>query len=92
MIFVLEHVKHVYDKALGRPVDVHRWHSAHPTFEDAIQTGEQFAKDAGLVGRDPVYVWWEMEPEPWRKWWMSNEFGPNKKNVGNTLRILKVAS
>ena len=92
-VYVLEHVKHIYDKALGRPVDSHRWHSVHSTFEEATFAGATFAQDSGLLGTDPIYVWWRMhEDARGRTWWLSNEFGPGKKNVGNSLRVKRHTS
>lgn len=88
MVYVLIHVRHVYDKALGRPVDSVRWHSVHESFEAATEAAEVFVTEKNLISEIPLYVWWSMgtnEENP-HTWWMSNEFGP-KKDVGNSCRI-----
>lgn len=86
-VYVLEHVKHVYDKDKGYPVDVRQMCAVFTSFEEASFAGAKYAEVRNLLGSDPVYVWWKMEPEPDRRWWLSNEFGLNKQNVGNSLRI-----
>lgn len=95
MTYVLVHVKHVWDAVAKRPVDKHRWMGAYDHPEDARERAVEFARDNAIVWEHdmPVHVWWTMSPEaqhPGREWWLSNEFGPNDKAVGNTFRIYKM--
>lgn len=88
-VYVLEHVKHVMNKALGHPVDSHQWVSVYEQLDEACFAGAEYAKAKGLLGTDPIYVWWTMHPVNGRAWWLSNEFGPNNNNVGNSLRVVR---
>lgn len=87
-VYVLVHMKHVYDKALGRPVDHPRWLSAHETWEDASAAAMDFVTEKELISEVPLHCWWTMgtTEKDVHPWWLSNEFGP-KKDVGNSMRI-----
>ena len=93
---VLVHVKHVWDPKTKSITDKQRWIGCFEHPEDARQFALDYADEQGIINKAdmPLHVWWQMAPEPEvpRAWWLSNEFGPNDKGVGNTFRIYSMES